>query len=106
MTAEQLAQLQDFGGVLFLFCLAVAALHLILGLLRPGLVWRKGRGGVVLMSLGLGVLGFLTYAGIVAYTHSHPNGPHAFQGYLDDYVAEQCAKGADLPACRNKAAAK
>lgn len=103
MTSEQLAQLQDFGAVLFLLCLILAAVQLLVGLVRPSWVWRKGRGGVVLVSLTLGLLGVLAYAGIIGYTHSHPNGPHSMKGYLEDYVTEQCAQGADLPACKNTA---
>ncbi len=104
MTADQLSRLQDFGSVLLLLCLGLGVIHLIAGLLRPAWVRRKGRGGVVVVSLALVLLGFATFAGIIAYTHSHPNGPHALQGYLDDYFAEQCTQGADLPACREKAA--
>lgn len=103
MTSEQLAQLQGFGSLIFLICLAVGLLHLLVGLVRPHLVWRKGRGGVVLVTLAMWLFGFLTAAGTVAYTHSHPNGPHAVQGYIDDYFKEQCAQGADLPACKEEA---
>jgi hypothetical protein len=100
MTSKQLALMQDIGSVVFLLCLVLGALHLIAGLIRPRLVWRKGRGGVVLVSLAAWLFGLVTYGGIIAYTHSHPNGPHALKGYLDDYFAEQCAQGADLPACK------
>ena len=41
-------------------------------------------------------------AGVIAFTHSHPNGPHAFKGYFERYLAEQCAEGQDLPACRGE----
>lgn len=100
MTSEQLAHLQDGAYLFLLFCFAAGVIHLVLGLMRPGLVWRRGRGGVVGYTLGIWLLGVLAWAGTIGFTHSHPNGPHALKGYLDDYFAEECAKGADLPACK------
>lgn len=104
MTSEQLSHLQDFGSLLLLVFLALGVVHLCVGLVRPHWVWRKGRFGVVLMSLGFWVLAFVIYGGIIGYTHSHPNGPHSFKGYLDDYIASECAAGADLPGCKKDGA--
>lgn len=105
MTSEQLAHLQDGSGLFLLLCLAAGVIHLALGLVRPGLVRRRGRWGVVGLTLGIWLLGFIAYAGTIGFTHSHPNGPHALKGYLDDYFAEECAKGTDLPACKKDGAA-
>lgn len=100
MTYEQLIQLQDWARLIFLLCIAAGAIHLLLGLVRPIWVKRAGRGGVVLVTLGIWLAGLAVFAGAIGYTHSHPNGPHALKGYLDEYFAEQCAQGADLPACK------
>lgn len=104
MTSEQLAHLQTVAALILLLCVGIGAIYLLAGLVRPGWVWRKGRGSVVLVSIGLWLLGLATYAGIIGYTHSHPNGPHAVKGYIEDYFAEQCAQGADLPACKKDGA--
>jgi hypothetical protein len=104
VTSEQLSQLQGFGSLVLLLCLGLGAIHLLLGLVRPGWVWRRGRGGVVALSLGLWLLGVAVWGGIIGFTHSHPNGPHSVTGYIDDYFAEQCAQGADLQACRKDGA--
>jgi hypothetical protein len=105
MTYEQLNQLQDAATLTAKLFLAVGAIHLALGLLRPGWVGRKRRGTVVLLTLGVWLAGLAVWGGTIGYTHSHPNGPHAVTGYLERYFAEECAKGADLPACKNDGAA-
>lgn len=98
-------QMHDWAGVVLLLCLVAGAVHLVLGLVRPGWVGRKGRGSATLVSLGLWLVGIAVWAGTIGYTHSRPDGPHSVSGYIDSYFAEQCAKGADLPACKHKGAA-
>ncbi len=31
------------------------------------------------------------FIGVIAYTHSQPDGPHSAEGYINDYFAEQGA---------------
>lgn len=104
MTYDQLIQLQSWATLVFFLCLFVGAIHLLAGLIKPTWVRRAGRGGVVLVSLMVWIAGLLIWGGIIGYTHSHPEGPHSLHRYLDDYFAEQCAQGADLPACKKETA--
>lgn len=105
MSYEQLIALQGYAAIFLLICLVAGALFFLFGLIKPAWVRRGGRGSVVLVSIGIWLLGIVAYAGTVGYTHSHPNGPHSAKRYIDDYFAEQCAQGADLPACRKDAIA-
>jgi len=104
LTSDQLAMIQGLAALVFLICLAAGALYLIAGLIRPGWVWRTKRRWVVTTALAAWFLGLATYVGAIAFTHSHPNGPHAFNGYWERYVAQMCAEGRDLPVCRERAA--
>ena len=99
MTYEQLIQLQNWASLIFLILLGTGAIQFVVGLIRPAWVRRAGRGTVILTTLGIWIVGFAIWAGAVGYTHSHPNGPHSVTRYIDEYFAEQCANGADLPAC-------
>lgn len=101
MTSQQLSFLQHIMGGVMLLLLAIAALMLVLGLVRPSWVRAASRWRAAGRALLVGLLGIVLYAGTIAYTHSHPNGPHAVKGYIEDYFAEQCAKGADLPGCKD-----
>lgn len=100
MTHDQLIQLQNWASLAFLIFLGAGVLHLLLGLISPAWVGRKGRGTVLLMTLATWLAGAAIWAGTIAYTHSHPKGPHSAKGYIEDYFADQCARGADLPACK------
>ena len=100
MTYEQLIQLQGIAAIVCLLALAIGAVHLIAGLIKPGWGRRRGRGGVALVSLAVWIFGIAVYAATIGYTHSQPEGPHSLHRYMDDYFAEQCAQGADIPACK------
>jgi hypothetical protein len=100
MSYEQLMLMQGVASLVFLACLLAGAVYLVLGLVRPLLVRRAGRGGVVLVTLAVWLTGLVILGGVIGFTHSHPNGPHAVSGYIDDYFASECAKGVDLPACK------
>lgn len=102
MTHDQLILLQSVMALVSLALLAVAALYLVIGLIRPSLVGSASRWRIIGRTLAMWVLAFAAYGGTIAYTHSHPNGPHALSGYLDDYFKEQCAQGADIPACKEQ----
>lgn len=106
MTSEQLSFLQHMMGGVMLMLLAVAALMLVLGLVRPAWVRAASRWRAAGRALLIGLLGVVLYAGTIIYTHSHPEGPHAVKGYIEDYFAEQCAQGADLPSCKDAGAAQ
>ena len=100
MTSEQLSLLQNWMSVVFLAALVIGALVLLVGLIKPSWVGVPGRGRVILRSLGIWLIGTALMVGTIAYTHSHENGPHSVTRYIDSYFKEQCAQGADLPACR------
>jgi hypothetical protein len=103
LTLAQLEFLQGIAALIFLVCLGLGALYLIAGLIRPAWVRRSKRRWVVVTTLVVWVLGLATYLGAIAFTHSHPNGPHAFKGYWESYVDQMCAQGQDIPACREGA---
>jgi len=68
---------------------AAGLLYLAVGLVRPSLARAKGRGTVVLRSILAIVLAFGLSAGVIAYTHMQPDGPHSIEGYIREYAAEQ-----------------
>jgi hypothetical protein len=89
-TAAQIfANASLFAGLAFLFA----------GLIRARWVGLSKRVWVVLSTIGIWLLGFVVYAGTIAFTHSQPNGPHAFESYMDDMLAMQCVKGRADQAC-------
>jgi hypothetical protein len=69
----------------------LAVLYLVAGLVRPSWAFAPGRGAVVLRSGLAVVFAVVLFAGVIAYTHSQPDGPHSAQGYINDYFAEQGA---------------
>ncbi len=102
LSSDQLSLIQGTAALFFLLCLGGGTIYLLAGLVRPAWVRRHKRRWVAATTFGVWVLGFATYLGALAFTHSHPNGPHAFQGYWDHYIKELCAEGQDLPACREQ----
>lgn len=66
-----------------IFLLAVA--YLFLGLVSPAWAWASGRGGVALRSIFGIFVALGLYVGVIAYTHSQPDGPHSLQGYINDF---------------------
>jgi len=68
---------------------ALGLLYLGVGLVRPSLARAAGRGTVVLRSILAIVLAVGLAAGVVVYTHMQADGPHAVEGYIRDYAAEQ-----------------
>ncbi len=105
MTHDQLIALQNAMSGLFIVMLGAGALYLVLGLIGPAHVGAASRGRVVLRTLAVWFLAAASLAGTLAYTHSHPNGPHSVTRYIDDYFKDQCAEGTDLPACKDGASA-
>ena len=67
----------------------LALLYLIVGLVRPTWAFARGRGAVALRSGLAMVFAAVLFIGVIAYTHSQPDGPHSAQGYINDYFAEQ-----------------
>ncbi|MFN0217584.1 MAG: hypothetical protein ACKVP4_02090 [Hyphomicrobium sp.] len=100
MTYDQLVAIQNWMSLVFLVFIAAGALYLIAGMISPSFVRAPGRGRVILKTLLIWTIGAGALAGTIAYTHSHENGPHSVKGYIEDYFKQQCAEGADLPACR------
>jgi hypothetical protein len=69
----------------------LALLYLVAGLVRPSWAFAPSRGTVVLRSGLAMVFAAVLFIGVIAYTHSQPDGPHSAKGYIDDYFAEQGA---------------
>lgn len=69
----------------------LALLYLVVGLARPAWALARGRGAVVLRSGVAMVFAAVLLVGVIAYTHSQPDGPHSVEGYINDYFAEQGA---------------
>ncbi|MEO1283091.1 MAG: hypothetical protein AAFV69_15320 [Pseudomonadota bacterium] len=99
MTYDTLILLQNTSQIVFTICLIGGVIYLAIGLIRPGWLGLSKRIWVVLRSLAAVVFGFAVSAGTLAYTHAHPNGPHAFIGYMQGYVAKDCAAGKSGEVC-------
>ncbi len=69
--------------------LGLGLLYLVAGLTSPGLARAPGRGTVVLRAGLAVVLAASIFIGVIAYTHSQPDGPHAIDTYLKDYNPQQ-----------------
>lgn len=67
----------------------LALLYLVVGLASPTWAFAPGRGAVVLRSGMAMVFAAVLFLGVIAYTHSQPDGPHSAQGYINDFFAEQ-----------------
>ena len=107
MSYQNLALLQMGGQMIFAICLFGGIIFLLLGLIRPRWVRHSKRYWVILSTFGIWVLGTAAYGGAIAYTHSQPNGPHAFGSYMDGFVAKTCVEKPDhhsCPALREKCA--
>jgi hypothetical protein len=102
---DQLMMIQGVAALVCLLFLGGGTIYLLAGLIRPTWVRRTKRRWVVATTLALWLLGIGTYFGAVAFTHSHPNGPHAFKGYWERYIEELCAEGEDIPGCHEQAPA-
>jgi hypothetical protein len=73
----------------FQIVLVLALLYLLIGLVRPAWAWASKRRWVVLRSLSAVLLAGVAYTGVIAYTHSQPDGPHSLEGYLNAVPPEQ-----------------
>ncbi len=102
LNLDQLKMIQGAAALFCLLCLGGGALYLLAGLIRPAWVRRTKRRWVAATTLAVWLLGMGTYIGAIAFTHGHPNGPHAFKGYWERYIEELCAEGQDIPACREQ----
>ena len=69
----------------------LALLYLVAGPATPSWAFAWGRGAVVLRSGLAMAFAAVLLIGVIAYTHSQPDGPHSAKGYIDDYFAEQGA---------------
>jgi hypothetical protein len=99
MSYENLMRLQDAAELISVVCVFGGLAFLLAGLMRPGWVGFSKRLWVVPGALGIWLLGVVVYGGAVAYRHSQPNGPHAFEGYMDGWTAQQCARDATAAGC-------
>ena len=71
--------------IAFAVALALSALNLVVGLMRPSWAWATKRRSVVLRSVAIIVLAGVGFAGVIGYTLSLPDSPHAFDSYLKDF---------------------
>lgn len=101
LTYDQLAAIQIGAQAIAGAMLIIAAIYLVLGLISPSRLGVIKRRWIVLRSFGIVVLALALVAGTLFFTHSHANGPHAFKGYLEDYIRHECRDGKDLPACKD-----
>ncbi|MGE0628507.1 MAG: hypothetical protein AB7O43_11845 [Hyphomicrobiaceae bacterium] len=99
MSYQNLIRLQDTAQIVFLLCLIGGLIFVLVGLVRPRWVGYSKRLWVVFSTLGIWILGLVIFGGAVGYTHSQPNGPHAFQSYMDGMLAQQCIKTPDRSGC-------
>lgn len=101
LTYDQLVVIQEGSKAIAGALLIVAAIYLVLGLINPARFGLSKRRWVVVRAMGIVLSGVLLAAGALFFTHSHPNGPHSFTGYLEDFVKHECLAGKDLPACKD-----
>lgn len=99
MSYENLTRLQEAAQMVFAICLFGGVLFFLLGLIKPNWVGFAKRRWVVLTTLAVWLFGAVTYGGAIAYTHSQPNGPHAFQSYMDGFVAKICIQNPAHHSC-------
>lgn len=101
LTSEQLAIIQHGGHAISGAILIVALIYLTIGIVTPERLGHQKRWPIVGRTVGMIGLAFVLAVGVIFFTHSHPNGPHAFKGYMQDYVKHECLAGKDLPACQD-----
>lgn len=99
MSYENLTRLQEGAQIIFALCLFGGLAFLLLGLIRPAWVRFNKRRYVVLSTIGIWLFGTITYGGAIGYTHSQPNGPHAFNSYMDIVVARTCVRNPAHDTC-------
>jgi len=99
MSYENLMRLQDGAQVVFAVCLFGGLAFLLAGLIRPHWTGFSKRVWVILSTVGIWLLGLVVYGGAIGYTHSQPNGPHAFRSYMDGWTAQICLRDATRPGC-------
>lgn len=75
----------ESAEIAFATALALSALNLVVGLVRPSWAWATKRRSVVLRSLAIIVLAGVGFAAVIGYTLSLPDNPHAFDSYLKDF---------------------
>jgi hypothetical protein len=75
----------------------LALLYLVAGLASPSWAFARGRGAVVLRSGLAMVFVAVLFIGVIAYTHSQPDGPHSAEGYINDYFAGQAPPAQPAP---------
>ncbi len=99
MSYDNLIRLQMVAQLIFVICLFGGVLFALLGLVRTRMVGLTSRWRVVLVTLGIWLFGAVTWGGAIGYTHSQPNGPHAFGSYMDIAIAGQCVQNATASGC-------
>ncbi len=90
MSYDDLILLQTSAQMVFAVCLFGGIAFFLTGLIRPRWVGFSKRLWVILSTFGIWLFGVMIYGGAIAYTHSQPNGPHAFESYMDGWTARLC----------------
>lgn len=99
MTYDNLMRVQTAGESLALLLAAAGLIFLVAGLIRPGRVRLKTRGWVVPITILFWLAAIAVYGGTIAFTHAQPNGPHAFESYMDGVAAMTCTKKPHHTSC-------
>lgn len=92
MSYDNLMRLQDAGEIAASLLALGAVAFLVAGLIRPPWVRLARRLWVAPIAVLLMLLALVLYAGVTVFTHSQPNGPHAFGAYMDAMTAEMCIR--------------
>ncbi|KUO54863.1 MAG: hypothetical protein APF80_00975 [Alphaproteobacteria bacterium BRH_c36] len=93
MTYDTLILIQTIAQGFFLLCVVLGTFNLIAGLIKPAWVRLTKRRWVVSRTFLVWLVGLIVVGGAIGYTHSHPQGPHAFNSYIKGYIAAECAAG-------------
>ena len=101
MSYDNLMLLQSVAEIAALLLFLGGLLVLALGLIRPGWIRLSRRIwaipiAIVLWFVAIGVFGAMT-----AFTHSQPNGPHAFEAYMDALTAKMCVTQPEHQDCKD-----
>ncbi|MEQ8824376.1 MAG: hypothetical protein RIC14_08375 [Filomicrobium sp.] len=99
MTYDQLIFLQTAAEAFFWVCVAFGAISFVIGMHNPAWLGLTKRRWVALRAAALWLLGTAVVSAAIFYTHSQPNGPHAFATYMDGLAAQKCYAGEKLPSC-------
>lgn len=101
LTSDQLAFIQHLGFAIAGGIFIISGLYVLIGLITPSRFGLEKRLSVLARGIAMVAFAFALAGGVVFFTHSHPNGPHSFKTYINDYIRKECRAGKDLPGCKD-----